>query len=57
MILRLREFLHGRAGAVALRPGFPTLTNVAASQTKYAHISGIKIDKIMKILESIDIIK
>ena len=40
-----------------VRPEFPMLTNVAASQTKYTHISGIKIDEIVKILEPIDMIK
>jgi hypothetical protein len=40
-----------------VRPEFPMLTNVDASQTKYAHISGIEIDKNIKILKPIDMIK
>ena len=40
-----------------VRPEFPMLTKVAASQTKYTHISGIKLGKNMKILEPIYMIK
>jgi hypothetical protein len=58
-IINKVEFWHVmlKPRAAPVRPEFPTLTNVAASQTKYTHISGIKIDKIVKILEPIDMIK
>ena len=58
-IINKVEFWHVmlKPRVAPVRPEFPTLTNVAASQTKYTHISGIKIDKIVKILEPIDMIK
>ena len=58
-IINKVEFWHVmlKPRVAPVRPEFPTLTNVAASQTKYTHISGAKIDKIVKILEPIDMIK
>ena len=54
MTLRLSEILHGHAGAAQVSHADK---NVDASQTKYAHISGIKIDENIKILKPIDMIK